>query len=440
MNLLNSSLSRHLSKLRHLSALVSIIVGSFALSSIAATISDTWTQWRGPNRDGTFEGSAWNDSLDALSLKWRQSIDDGYSGPVVLANKIFTFETLRKSNEVVRCFDRQSGEELWSASWEGAMRVPFFAASNGSWVRSTPATDGESLFVSGMRDVLVSLDVETGRENWRVDFVDRYKTPVPSFGYVCSPLIEGDFIFTQAGASLLKLNKRTGETVWRSLVDEGGMNDSAFSSPVFETINGIRQLVIQNRTALHGVNAETGEELWSQEIPAFRGMNILPPTKFEDGIFTSSYGGKSIWVKLNHNQSSDDQAAWEPSVAWENRSQAYMSSPVVIGSYVYLHLRNQKFTCLDLKTGESMWETDRKFGKYWSIVNQGDKLLALDQEGILFLIQATPDEFRLIDERKISEQETWAHLAVAGSEVIIREQKGISVYEWDSAAPLQPTP
>ena len=87
-----------------------------------------------------------------------------------------------------------------------------------------------------------------------------------------------------------------------------------------------------------------------------------------------------------------------------------------------------------------MWETDRKFGKYWSIVNQGDKLLALDQEGILFLIQASPDEFLLIDERKISDQETWAHLAIAGSEVIIREQKGISVYEWDSPATIQPTP
>ena len=424
----------------HLIDLSWIVIGSIALSSVAVIASDTWTQWRGPSRDGTFEGPAWNDSLDAIQLKWRQSIDDGYSGPVVLENKIFTFETLRKSNEVVRCFDRQSGEEIWSASWEGAMRVPFFAASNGSWVRSTPATDGESLFVSGMRDVLVSLDVETGKENWRVDFVERYKTPVPSFGYVCSPLIDDKYLYTQAGASLIKLNKSTGETVWRSLVDEGGMNGSAFSSPVLDTINGVNQLIIQSRTTLHGVDPESGKELWSQEIPAFRGMNILPPTKYEGGIFTSSYGGKSIWVKLNHDEASEGENKWNSSVEWENRSQAYMSSPVVIGSNAYLHLRNQKFTCLDLKTGETLWETDRKFGKYWSIVRQGDRLLALDQEGVLFLIEANPDEFKLLDERKISDQETWAHLAVAGSEVIIRDQKGISVYEWASPLPLQPTP
>jgi len=294
MQLFNCSHSNHLSGLTkflraqvrplsglHLNDLIWIVVGSIALSSVAVFASDSWTQWRGPNRDGSFEGPVWSSSLDTMQLKWRQSIDDGYSGPIVLENKIFTFETLRKSNEVVRCFDRQTGEELWSASWEGAMRVPFFAASNGSWVRSTPATDGESLYVAGMRDVLVSLDVATGKENWRVDFVERYMTPLPSFGYVCSPLIEGDFLYTQAGASLLKLNKRTGETIWRSLVDEGGMNGSVFSSPVIETINGVQQLVIQTRTTLCGVDLETGKELWSQEIPAFRGMNILPPTKYD---------------------------------------------------------------------------------------------------------------------------------------------------------------
>jgi outer membrane protein assembly factor BamB len=188
------------------------------------------------------------------------------------------------------------------------------------------------------------------------------------------------------------------------------------------------------------VDLETGKDLWSQEIPAFRGMNILPPTIYADGVFTSAYGGKSMWVELKHDTKSEDQSKWETSVAWENRTQAYMSSPVVIGSNVYVHLRNQKFTCIDLETGETQWETDRKFGKYWSIVRQGDRLLALDQEGILFLIEASPDEFRLLDERKISDQETWAHLAVAGSEVIIRDQKGIAVYDWSSDVQLQTAP
>lgn len=57
------------------------------------------------------------------------------------------------------------------------MTVAFFAASNGSWVGSTHAFDGEILFVAGMRDVLVSLNATTGKEQWRVDFVRECKAP-----------------------------------------------------------------------------------------------------------------------------------------------------------------------------------------------------------------------------------------------------------------------
>ncbi len=157
-----------------------LVVTSFLSGGVAA-IAD-WPQWRGPDRDGSFNGPEWPKSLSSLTLKWKQPIDDGYPGPIISGSKVITVETLRKSNEVVRCFDRKTGEQIWSAQWEGAMRVPFFAARNGSWVRSTPATDGKSVFVAGMRDVLVSLDLNNGTENWRVDFVQRFETPIPSFG------------------------------------------------------------------------------------------------------------------------------------------------------------------------------------------------------------------------------------------------------------------
>ena len=78
---------------------------------------------------------------------------------------MFTTETKDKKFEVVTAFDRKTGKELWRAQWEGAMTVPFFAKANGDWIRATPACDGESLFVAGMRDVLVCLDAQTGKED-----------------------------------------------------------------------------------------------------------------------------------------------------------------------------------------------------------------------------------------------------------------------------------
>ncbi|MFO0837187.1 MAG: deoxyribodipyrimidine photo-lyase [Phycisphaerae bacterium] len=55
----------------------------------------------------------------------------------------------------MRALNRDSGRELWQTPWAGAMSVPFLAKKNGDWIWATPACDGESLFVAGMRDVLV---------------------------------------------------------------------------------------------------------------------------------------------------------------------------------------------------------------------------------------------------------------------------------------------
>lgn len=386
----------------------------------------TWPQWRGPTRDGQVAGQVWPDRLsdENFEQRWRVELGPSYSGPIVAADRVFVTETKDETTEVVRALSRETGEQLWELSWEGSMRVPFFAASNGSWIRATPAYDGQSLFVAGMRDVLLSIDADTGKQRWKIDFVEEYGTPLPSFGFVCSPLVDGDYLYVQAGAALRKLDKRTGKTVWKALDDGGGMMSSAFSSPFLATIAGKRQLLVQTREVLAGVDPESGEVLWSHPIPAFRGMNILTPVVYGDSVFTSAYGANSIL--LNIERKGDKFSA---SPAWVNKLQGYMSTPVVIGDHAYLHLRNQRFACLDLSSGEEDW-ISTPFGKYWSLVANGDRILALDQRGELLLIRARPQEADLVDRLEISDDPTWAHLAVCGNEVFIRELKAIAAYKW----------
>ena len=121
---------------------------------------------------------------------------------------------------------------------------------------------------------------------------------MPDFGFVCSPLVDGDAVYVQAGAGLVKLNKRTGEMLWRTLKDQGGMWGSVFSSPSFATLAGKRQLVVQTREKLAGVDPADGKVLWEQPVEAFRGMNILTPVVADDMLFTSTYGGKTIGFKV----------------------------------------------------------------------------------------------------------------------------------------------
>ncbi len=389
--------------------------------------SENWNQWRGPNRDGFIaEGSPWPKfiSKKKLALNWREKIGKGYPGPVTSDTLVFTVETKGKL-EVVRAFDRSNGKQKWESEWKGSMSVPFFAWKNGSWVRSTPIFDGENLYVGGMRDFLVCLDGQSGKIKWQVDFMERHDSPLPAFGFVCSPLVHDGYLYVQAGSGFSKLERETGKSVWRSLIHKGDKYGSAFSSPVTATICGVEQLVVQTRTELTGVHPADGKVLWKKPVKAYRGMNILTPTLLGNSILTSTYGGKSLLFDLTKKS---DQ--FSISQNWENKQEGYMSSPIVIDGYGYLHLRKQRITCLDMKSGETQWISSESFGKYMSMVSNGKEILALDEDGTLYLIEADPEKFIIKEKRSISESPTWAYLAVSGNQLFVRELEAIACYSW----------
>lgn len=413
-------------KVHSVKLVLAAFVGLLVLddSRVVSASPPGWTQWRGPNRNSvSSDDSPWPNSLGALTKRWRVELGPGYSGPIVTGDHVFVTETSNKETEIVRCLDRQSGKEQWRASWSGAISVPFFAKSNGDWIRSTPAFDGSSLYVGGIKDVLVCLDAANGAERWRIDFPAKFNSPVPSFGFVSSPLIVEEFVFVQAGGALVKLDKRTGEILWKAAEDGGGIN-SAFSSPVLTRINGREQLLVQMREELIGLNPSDGSVLWRQVVPAYRGMNILTPLVFDNGIFTSTYKNGSYYYQVSELDGVSTVAE-----LWRTPAQGYMSSPVLIGHHAYLHLGNGRFSCVELRTGKETWRT-KPFGKYWSMVAQENRILALDERGDLLLIQADPAEFRLLDRKTVSEQECWAHLAVSHRDIVVRDLAGVTLFDW----------
>ncbi|MEM7557954.1 MAG: PQQ-binding-like beta-propeller repeat protein [Planctomycetota bacterium] len=402
------------------------LLANSAASAIASTSANPnvpWPSWRGPNRDGVVQGD-WSSDFSGLKKQWSNQYSDSYSGPIVAGGKVFTTETVAKRDETLIALDQQTGEQVWKQEWSGAMTVPFFAKANGDWIRSTPATDGKTVVVGGMRDVVAAFDAETGNETWRIDFVKQHGATIPSFGLVCSPLIYGEYVYMQAGGAVRKINLANGELVWAAMGDSGGMYGGAFSSPIIAELHGVRQLVVQTRKTLCGISLESGDVLWQQDIPSFRGMNILTPSVWKNNVFTSSYGGKAFMLSVGHSGGN-----WSVETAWKSKTEAYMSSPVIVGDYLYVHLRSNRVSCVDLATGEETWRTT-PFGKYWSMVTNGKNILSLDEAGDLRLLAANPEKYTLLDEKRVSEEPSWAHLAVAGSQVFIRRQRGLDAYNW----------
>ena len=80
-------------------------------------------------------------------------------------------------------------------------------------------------------------------------------------------------------------------------------------------------------------------------------------------------------------------------------------------------------------TGESQW-TSRPHGKYWSIAANGSRLLVLDERGRLMMLDANPQEFKLLDTRQLGDSTAWAHIAAADDQVFVRELDGLTMFRW----------
>ena len=281
-----------------------------------------------------------------------------------------------------------------------------------------------------MRDVLACIDATSGELLWKVDFVEDHGAALPDFGMVCSPLVTEEAVYVQAGDSFFKLDKFTGEEIWRTLEGEGGMmTGGAFSSPVIADFSFGSQAIVATRSAMAGIDPESGRVRWTTPIRTFRGMNILTPVVLEDAVFSSAYGGRSQRFEIR----ADDTGSMVAEATWNDAAQGYMTSPVVVAGHAYYFLRSNRFACQRLSDGEVCWTSPPTGDEYWSLIVQDDRILALADTGKLYLLEATPDEFRILGQATVSEEPTWAHLAMVGNELFLRELTGLRALRWSPA-------
>ncbi len=220
-----------------------------------------------------------------------------------------------------------------------------------------------------------------------------------------------------------KMDQATGKTLWQSCQDGAGQNSSVFSSPAIHTVGGKRQLIVQRRSELAGVDLDTGTKLWATAVPAFRGMSIMTPTVFNDQFFISNYQHPSMMLSVSKSDS-----GFSVFEKWKLKARGYMTTPVVIDGFAFTFLQNERFACIDLNMGHQKWVSD-KFGKYASLIANGDQILALTSAGELVLFKANSERFEIIARRPVG-SDSWAHLTVSGDEVFVRNLDELLVLKW----------
>lgn len=171
--------------------------------------------------------------------RWQRTLD---SMATVFASPVRTARghlVLADDAGMVYCLDPADGAEVW--------RRPL-----GAPVQTTPATDGETLFLATTRGRFFALDAATGTTRWH------YAAPDTSV-YLASPALGGKTVYFGGSDGLLRaLDARTGEVRWTHAFED------AVTAPPLVTRGTV--YVGTMGKMLYGLDRTSGEARWQHPL------------------------------------------------------------------------------------------------------------------------------------------------------------------------------
>src|SRR5262249_39341746 len=120
----------------------------------------------------------------------------------------------------------------------------------------------------------------------------------------------------------------------------------------------------------------------------------------------------------------------DPKIGWEGRRLSLlMSTPLCRAGYVYALDKKDGLKCIELRTGEVVWEgeyvTPKGRNPQASLVWAGERALIFNELGELILARLAPEGYRQISKAAVLPGGTWAHPAYADGCVFARSDKDI---------------
>jgi outer membrane protein assembly factor BamB len=349
--------------------------------------SRDWPRFLGPNANGISLLTGINKDWKNRPPKvlWDVPLGDrGHAGPAVAAGIVYSVDH-EDEDDVVRAIDLAGGKDLWT------FKYPESKQGDNGHARATPLIDGGRVYTTSRFGLVHCLDAKTGAKLWSRHIVKDFDGKPPTWGISMSPVVDGDKLIVcpaGANASVVALNKKTGETIWQGGGSYTGKNGLGYATPVIATLCGKKQYVVFMGTYLIGVDAENGKELW--KLPWFAVQCTATPLVLgDDTIFvTTWYDQKKACALIKVSPKG-------PQVVWEKESlRSKMATPVLVDGHIYGNdSPTRSLVCIEARTGDLRW---RQPGfEHGGLVVVDGVLLALDgRSGQLAMVEITPDEYR----------------------------------------------
>ncbi len=399
---------------------------AFACTTLTA---GDWPQWRGSNRDGisTETGVLSEWSEDGPELLWTaKGLGRGYSSVAIAGGRLFTMGGPKGGAQLI-ALNANDGETLWKTHVGGGNP------------NCSPTVDGDRVYALGRDGDLVCADVKTGDIVWKKNFGQDFGGKMMSgWGYSESPLVDGENLICTPGskdAQIAALNKSTGEVVWQgALPDVGkkGKDGAGYSTVVISNAGDVKQYIQLVGRGIVSFAADDGRFLWSYNRIANGTANIPTPIVKGDLVFCSTgYGTGAALLEIR--KVGDAFEVDEKYYLNSKDAQNHHGGMILIGDHIYMgHGHNQGFPlCLDMKTGEAAWGPKRGPGTGSAAIIAADGHLYFRyQDGVMALIEATPEDYQLKGSFKLAsiKGKSWPHPVIVDGKMYLRDQDVVMVY------------
>jgi outer membrane protein assembly factor BamB len=375
-----------------------------------------WPQFLGPERNGIYRGPALSEKWPANGPRvvWRKSVGQGFSGPVVVADRLILFHRLA-NEEVVEALDVRTGAGQWRYAYPTAYRDDF-GFDEGP--RAVPVVADGVVYTFGAEGQLHAINLKTGTRVWSEDTRKRFGVAKGFFGAAGSPLVEGGKALANVGgrnAGIVAFDAKAGTVAWTATTDE-----ASYSSGIAATIGGRRSAIFLTRNGVVGLDPSTGmvqfERRWRSRISA--SVNAATPLVIGDLIFVSAeYGPGAALLRVDGSKVSE---LWSSDDVLSN----HYATSVYHDGYLYGYHGRQEFgpsfRAVEMKTGKVRWSEDRF--RAGSVTLAGNRLVIVRESGELILADASPEAFRPLARAQVLPATVRAFPALADGFLYLRNE------------------
>jgi outer membrane protein assembly factor BamB len=358
--------------------------------------------------------SHWPDA--GPKIAWRADAGIGASSVVVVGDRVVTMGSRREPDEeIVWCFDADSGDVLWHVGYSAKFDARQFEGGPAA----TPTIDDCRVYALGYLGDLHCLDLADGRVVWRKHLVRELGGRYSNWKYAGSPLVTENLVILDTGAdgnSTVALDRATGQKVWGAGTDLAG-----YSTPIPFTHYGRRCVLVFKARAMVAHDLATGEELWRIDWRTTYDCNASCPTVIGDKLFLSTgYGGRRARGALYQ------LGGGEPTQIWLNQDlETRMNSAVVYDGHVYCisERATGQLMCCNLRDGSVVW-SEPSFAKFGTLMIAGGKLIILDEKGDLAIADAAGAGYHELARIKVLAGRSWVMPVLANGRIYAKNNNG----------------